>query len=55
MKSIVGGIRNSCNGIKHNAIEHFCMELEAHKICEGWAIGEGNTTFPTNATRGNDS
>ncbi|CAK9256411.1 unnamed protein product [Sphagnum jensenii] len=27
----------------------FCMESEAYKICEGWATGEGNAAFPTNA------
>jgi hypothetical protein len=31
------------------------MELEAYKRCEGWATGEGNAAFPTNATRRNES
>ncbi len=31
------------------------MESEAYKICEGWATGEGNAAFPTNATRRNCS
>ncbi|KAH9543638.1 hypothetical protein CY35_13G076200 [Sphagnum magellanicum] len=27
------------------------MESEAYKTCEGWATGEGDAAFPTNATR----
>jgi hypothetical protein len=31
------------------------MESEAYKICKGWATGEGNKAFPTNALRRNES
>ncbi len=31
MKFSVSGIRDSCNGTRHSAIEHFCMESEALK------------------------
>ncbi len=34
----MGGSKDSSNGIKHNVIEHFCMESKAYKICEGWVI-----------------
>ncbi len=47
----MGGRRDGCNGIRHTVIEHFCMESEAYKTCEGWATGEGDAAFPTNATR----
>jgi len=54
-KPSMGGNRDGCNGTRHSAIEHFCMESEAYKRCEGWATGEGNAAFPTNATRRNES
>jgi hypothetical protein len=54
-KPAMGGRKDSCNGTRHSAIEHFCIESEAYKICEGWATGEGNKAFPTNALRRNES
>ncbi|KAH8948841.1 hypothetical protein BDL97_11G116100 [Sphagnum fallax] len=36
----MGGSRDGCNGTRHSAIEHFCMESEVFKICEGWATRE---------------
>jgi hypothetical protein len=47
------GSKDSCNGTRHSAIEHFCMESEAYKKCKGWATREGNKAFPTNALRRN--
>jgi hypothetical protein len=41
----MGGSRDGCNGTKHSAIEPFCMDSEAYKICEGWATEESNTAF----------
>ncbi len=34
IKFAMGGDKNGYNGTKHNATKHFCMELEAYKICE---------------------
>jgi hypothetical protein len=28
------GDKNGYNGTKYSATRHFCMELEAYKICE---------------------
>jgi pentatricopeptide repeat protein len=53
-KLSMGGSRDGCNGTRHSAIEHFCMESEAYKIREGWATGEDDAVFPTNAARWND-
>ncbi len=54
-KPSMGGSRDGCNGTRHSAIEHFCMESEAYKICEGWETGECDAAFPTNAARRNES
>jgi hypothetical protein len=35
MKPTTGGSRDGCTGTRQSAIEHFCMESEAYKICEG--------------------
>jgi hypothetical protein len=55
MKPTMGGSRDGCIGTRHSAIAFFYMELQAYKICEGWATSEGNAAFPTNATRRNAS
>jgi hypothetical protein len=46
-----GCSRDGCNGTRHSAIEHFCMESEAYKIFEGWATGEDDAAFPTIAAK----
>jgi len=51
----MGGSRNSCNGTKYNAIEHIFMESKAYKICERWAIQQGDATFSIDATWMNES
>jgi len=51
----MGGSKDSSNGIKHNVIEHFCMESKAYKICEGWVIRKGSETLRTNAMNRNES
>jgi hypothetical protein len=51
----MGGRRDSSNGIKHNVIEHFCMESKAYKICERVVIRKGNATLLTNAMNRNES
>jgi hypothetical protein len=48
-KHIMGGNINGYNGTMHCAIAPFCVELEAFKICEGWATWEGDVALPTNA------
>jgi hypothetical protein len=35
MKPTTGGSRDGCTGTRHSAIELFCKESEAYKICEG--------------------
>ncbi len=55
MRPTMGDSKNSSNGIKHSVIEHFCMELKAYKICEGWVIRKGNATLFTNALNRNES
>jgi hypothetical protein len=44
-KPAMGGSRDGCNGTRHSAIEPFCMDSEAYKICEGWATEESDTAF----------
>ncbi len=55
MRPTMGGSKDSSNGIKHNVIEHFCMESKAYKICEGWVIRKGSETLWTNAMNRNES
>jgi hypothetical protein len=51
----MGGSRDGCNGTTHSAIEHFWMESEAYKICEGWTAREGYAAVPTNTMRRSES
>jgi len=34
----MGESRDGCNGTRHSSVEYFCMESEAYKICEEWAM-----------------
>jgi hypothetical protein len=33
----------------------FACKSEAYKTCEGWATGDGDAAFPTNATTRSES
>jgi len=52
MKLTMGGSRDSCKGTRYSAIQRICMQSEAYKTCEGWATGDRDVAFPTNATKG---
>jgi hypothetical protein len=48
-KPAIGGNRDGYIRTRQNLIEHFCMELEAHKICDRWATKTDDAPFLTNA------